>query len=70
MLADRHNEHIQSLEGELTVISRARDDINSLLKERLPRKDYLEIAAEIAGILMFVQKGLHNRILRLKERRD
>lgn len=70
MLSTNHQEHIQSLEFELTQIADARNKINILLENKLSKEEAEELGIEITGILMFVQNGLHRRILALRGRRD
>ena len=66
MLTEADHRQIQLLNNELSILSKARNRIETLLEEKLPKDLYKEICPEITGVLMFAQNSLHQRIERLK----
>lgn len=67
MLTEEQKNHLNSLEFELTTIGTIRLKVDKILKEKLPRPIYLELAPEIDGHLQFIQSSLFKRAQRLKE---
>ncbi|GIK83656.1 MAG: hypothetical protein BroJett025_02780 [Patescibacteria group bacterium] len=66
MLTETDRTNIALLNNELTILSRARNNVEELLKKKLSKELYNEICPEVTGILMYAQNSLHQRIERIK----